>query len=64
MRISSAIAAGAFFVSVPLGFVLAFLGFRWGLYPYATIPFVLVGVVLLVLLVLLLVLPRIRTLER
>ncbi len=64
MRISSAVAAGAFVVSVPLAFFLAFLGYLWNLYPYAAIPFVLVGIILLLLLFLLFSLPRLRAAGR
>lgn len=64
MRLSRLIAPAVFIGLVPLAFVLAYLGYVWGYYPYAALPFVLVGIVVLVLILLLVVLSQVRTADR
>lgn len=64
MRPSNLLAAAAFFGAVPLGLACAYLGYRFGYYPYAALPFVLVGVFVVIFGCLLVVLPRLRSAER
>lgn len=60
MRLSSAIAAVTFFGALPGGLAVSYLGFRSGFYPYQAVPFVAVGLFVLVMGGLLALLPRIR----
>lgn len=62
-RPSSVIANAALIGAVPGGLFLAYAGFRFGLYPYGAVPFVGVGIFLVVIVVLLLVLPGLRRRE-
>lgn len=62
-RLSSLIANAALFGALPLGLLGAYLGYRSGLYPYRALPFVAVGIVLVVIAVLFAVLPRLRRRE-
>lgn len=62
-RLSSLLANAALLGGIPAGLIVAYLGFRSGLYPYAAIPFVAVGFLLLVVLVLFVVLPPLRRRE-
>ncbi len=62
-RLSSLIANATLLVAIPLGLLAAYAGFRAGLYPYSAVPFVGVGLVLVLLVGLIVVLPPLRRLE-
>lgn len=62
-RLSSLIANATLLVAIPLGLLAAYAGFRSGLYPYGAVPFVGVGLVLVLLVALLVVLPPLRRRE-
>lgn len=64
MRASSLIAGVGLLAVVPLGIIAAYYGFLQGWYPYAALPFVLAGYLLVVLSALFVLLPRLRTFER
>lgn len=63
-RPSSVLANAALLGAIPFGLLVAWLGFQRELYPYRAVPFVAVGIFLLIILGLFAVLPRLRRLER
>lgn len=62
-RLSSLLANAALLGAVPFGLLVAYLGFRRGLYPYRAVPFVAVGVFLVIIVGLFVVLPPLRRFE-
>lgn len=63
-RWSSLIANAALLGAIPLGLLVAYAGFRYGLYPYSAVPFVGVGVFLVIIVGLIVLLPPLRRRER
>lgn len=64
LRLSNLVANATVVLAVPLGIALAFAGHYAGLYPYAAVPFVTVGALLVAMGGLYAVFPALRRRER
>lgn len=62
-RLSSLLANLALLGGIPFGLGVAYLGFLRGVFPYRAVPFVAVGVFLVIIVALFVVLPPLRRLE-
>lgn len=64
VSVSGTLANAAVLGAVPAAIILAYLGHLAGLYPYWAVPFVIGGGLVVVFALLLILLPRIRAVER